>query len=235
MVKPARIAHVRSTNQDGLIRSVLFLSAALCAVGIVLMLMHPWLPLLQILVPVLAVGWVWQRYRRVQQRQQKHLHTVFYRLLQAHDGRMMLLDFAMTAAIPAVAARHYLDHRAKEFAARFEVTEQGDMVYVFSSLLLARSSPAAMPTVESVVNHNVKKPTQPERLMLSACLTQAELANRLGVVAKTISRKKRLPSFIDWTQTRDPDGVGWSYTAETQRFFPVSDRLPEQPEPEDGD
>lgn len=210
--------------KDSLIRSFLFLSATLVAVGLVLTLIRQMLPLLQLLAPVVIGWWFWQRYRKVHRRQQKHLHTVFYHLLQAHYGRMTLLDFAMAAAIPAIAARRYLDSRAKEFAARFEVTEQGDVVYVFSSLQLSQSPSPPTPTAESVV-------LDP----LPASLTQAELANRLGVAATTIYRKKHLPLFVKWTQARDPDGISWSYAATKQRFSPVSDRLSASPEIEGDD
>lgn len=231
MAKLTRMAKATSTDVGGLIRAFIFVCAALGAIGLVLMLIRQLLPLLQIALPLLLVGWWWQRRRRLQTRQQSRLHDVFYRLLQAHHGRITLLDFAMTAAIPAIAARHYLDNRAKEFAARFEVTEQGDVVYVFSSLQWGRSTASATPlkpiplrprpsspTDEAIAHDNAASATLP------ASLTQAELAKRLGVAAKTISRKKHSPLLSDWTQTRDPDGMGWSYVAQTQRFIPISDR-----------
>ncbi|MBW4470138.1 MAG: hypothetical protein KME45_07000 [Stenomitos rutilans HA7619-LM2] len=217
MAKLARMAKTTSPNVSGLIRSFLFLSAALGGIGLALTLLHRLLPFLQILVPVLGVWWVWQRHRKTQQRQQKQLNTLFYRLLQEHSGRMTLLDFAMTAAIPAVVARHYLDSRAKEFAARFEVTEQGDVVYVFSTLQFSRLKPTLTATT-------VTQDDSADVLPLLDALTQTELAKRLGVAAKTISRKKHLPTLLAWSQTRDPNGVSWSYDAEAQRFLPLSDR-----------
>ncbi|XGV98634.1 MAG: hypothetical protein ACAF41_06780 [Leptolyngbya sp. BL-A-14] len=235
MAKPARFAHASSTHKDSLIRSFMFLGATLVAVALVLTLIRQMLPLLQLLAPVVTGWWLWQRHRKVHLRQQKHLHTVFYHLLQAHGGRMTLLDFAMTAAIPAIAARRYLDSRAKEFAARFEVTEQGDVVYVFSSLQLSRSPLPSTSAIEPTVEDSTPTSMQPEPEAVPSSLTQTELANRLGVTATTISRKKYSPLFMNWTQARDPKGIGWSYAAEAQRFSPVNDRLPAQPESEDGD
>ncbi|PSB26964.1 hypothetical protein [Stenomitos frigidus] len=210
---------------SNLVRYAVIFGATLCLVGVVSTLVQTLLPLLQILVPLLAVWWLWQRYRKVQNRQQKHLHTTFYRLLQEHQGRMTLLDFAMTAEIPAIAARYYLDNRAKEFAARFEVTEQGDVVYVFSTLQFSRMQPS--PTATPVASEDSMN-----ELQRSKALSQAELAKRLGVAAKTVSRKKHLSTLSDWTQTRDPNGVSWSYDAQAQRFFPVSDRPSAQSETE---
>lgn len=210
------MAKADKTNVGTLTRSLVFLGGVLCFMMLAVLLIHRLLPFLQILLPGLAGWWFWQRYRMGQGRQQKRLRTIFYRLLREHHGQVMLLDFAMTAEIPAIAARHYLDSRAQEFAARFEVTEQGDVVYVFSSLQLARLQPPAAPTTLPI-----DSTTAPD---LPASLTQAELAKRLGVTAKTISRKKHSSLLSDWTQTRDPEGVGWSYAAQTQRFFPLSDR-----------
>lgn len=233
MAKLTRMAKAPSTDVSGLIRSLMFVGAALGAIGLVLTLICQLLPVFQIALPLAVVWWFWQQHRRLQTRQQNRLHDVFYSLLQAQHGRITLLDFAMTASIPAIAARHYLDHRAKEFAARFEVTEQGDVVYVFSSLQWERSTSALKPTAlkptplkpiplrrtDKAITHESADST-----MLPASLTQAELAKRLGVAAKTISRKKHSPLLQDWTQTRDPDGVAWSYAAQSQRFYPIGDR-----------
>ena len=214
MAKVLRTMKPAEQSINRLVRYGAIFGGTLCLVGLVSTLVQALLPVLQILVPVLVVWWLWHRHRKVQKRQQKHLHTTFYHLLQEYQGRMTLLDFAMTAAIPAIAARAYLDTRAKEFAARFEVTEYGDVVYVFSMLQFSRVQQSQTATV--VADDSVNEPSLP------ASLTQAELAKRLGVTAKTVSRKKYLPTLSDWTQARDPNGVSWSYDAQVQRFFPVS-------------
>ncbi len=85
------------------------------------------------------------------------LLSCFAKLLKVRiNGQITLLDFAMTAEITAIAARHYLDSRAQEFAARFEVTEQGDVVYVFSSLQWSRSPSASIPMVGTLADGNTK-------------------------------------------------------------------------------
>lgn len=223
MAKLLRTAQPNHPGINSLGRYAAILGGAICLMGIVSALVHKLLPFLQVLVPALVAWWLWQRYRKGQNRQQKHLNTTFYRLLREHHGRMTLLDFAMAAEIPAIAARSYLDSRAREFAARFEVTEHGDVVYVFSTLQFSRVQPILAATA-------VVRGGSTDEPPLPASLTQAELAKRLGVAAKTVSRKKHLTTLIDWTQTRDPNGVSWSYDAQAQRFFPLSDRLPPQPE-----
>jgi hypothetical protein len=55
----------------------------------------------------------------------------FFNLLQRHQGRISLLDFAATTQLEPTIARRHLDSWAREFWADFEVTEQGDIYYVF--------------------------------------------------------------------------------------------------------
>lgn len=57
----------------------------------------------------------------------------FFHLLQLNQGRLSLLTFsAATRLEPAIARRH-LDGWAKEFSANFEVTDDGDIDYVFTN------------------------------------------------------------------------------------------------------
>ena len=44
---------------------------------------------------------------------------------------MTALDLAMNAKLPGSKVQEYLDKRASEFAADFEVTEQGGILYYF--------------------------------------------------------------------------------------------------------
>ena len=93
------------------------------------------LEIIKILLPWLMIGglaatgwWLWRRRQLEIRRQQQ----IFYSLIQAHQGRISVLDFAIAANLDAREARQFLDHRAEEFLANFEVTEQGDMIYLFN-------------------------------------------------------------------------------------------------------
>ncbi len=194
-----------TTDTSHFVRYTACLAGAFCLLGVALSLLHKLLPLVPVLVPGAIGWWLWQRHTRTQQRQQKSLNTAFYQLLREQQGRMTLLDFALATELPAIAARHYLDRRAKEFAARFDVTDQGDVVYVFSALAFPHPpAPRSQPAPAAL--------TVSARPTLPASLTQTELAKRLGVAAKTVSRQKLSPNLIDWTRGRDPDRVGWSYS-----------------------
>ncbi len=49
-------------------------------------------------------------------------------------------------------------------------------------------------------------------------LTQTQLAKRLLVESSTIFRQKNKDGFEEWSRTKDPDGLAWSYNKELKRF-----------------
>lgn len=57
----------------------------------------------------------------------------FFQLLQAHQGKVSLVDFAAATQLDPAVARRYLDRWAKECLADFEVSEGGDIYYVFAN------------------------------------------------------------------------------------------------------
>ncbi|UBF28947.1 hypothetical protein K9N68_14545 [Kovacikia minuta CCNUW1] len=203
------------TSDDSSVRYLVYVISALCAAGLAFSVLRILLPSLRVVVPILVGWWLWQRFRNFQKSQQDALNAIFYQLIQEHQGRVTVLDFAMSTQLSAVAAREFLDARAKEFSAHFEVTEQGDTFYVFRTLRSYPFQPsAAKPTnPQSIVSEKISPlPAEP--------LTQAQLARRLGVNADTIRRKKFSSDLAAWTQTRDPDGFGWMYVVQTRRFLP---------------
>lgn len=196
---------------------LIYTAAILGTAGLAVSLVRALLPLLQIALPVGIGWWVWRRYQLTQKKQQDTLNTIFYQLLQDHQGRITVLDFAMASRLPAIAAREFLDARAMDFTAHFEVTERGDVVYLFPTLKAPDQQP--MPQPERFHELPAVSPHEIERS--AEALTQAQLARRLGVSAGMISRRKLSPDLPEWTKTRDPDGVGWAYLAQAQRFLPV--------------
>jgi hypothetical protein len=53
-------------------------------------------------------------------------------------------------------------------------------------------------------------------------LIQAELAKRLDTTSSTIARRKIEPDFSEWSLSKDPDGLAWSYDADTKLFIAIS-------------
>jgi len=206
------MSRLEKTEETASIRPLLYAGGTILVVALVVSLVRTLLPILQILLPILAGWWWWQRYRKIQTTQQTTLNTVFYQLLRQHQGRMTVLDFAMTAHLPATTARQFLDARAREFSARFEVTEVGDVIYLFPTLAGTPLPP------DSLAPQPAELPTDDGALL---CLTQTQLAQRLGVSQGTLSRKKYAPDLAAWSQAKDPEGTAWLYRSPARRFFPV--------------
>lgn len=49
-------------------------------------------------------------------------------------------------------------------------------------------------------------------------LNQGDLAKRLDVHQNTIGKRKSDPDFSQWSQSKDPEGVAWKYSAKTKMF-----------------
>lgn len=59
------------------------------------------------------------------------LRGIFYRLLRNNQGQINVLRFSMEANISGAEAKAFLDERAREFNARFDVSEEGKISYYF--------------------------------------------------------------------------------------------------------
>ncbi|NDJ17328.1 hypothetical protein [Myxacorys almedinensis] len=84
-------------------------------------------------VPATALGtWllVQNRDRRTQ-KERDRLQKVFYKLLRETGGHLNVLRFSMEANISGTEAKEYLDERAREFNAAFNVSEEGKIFYSF--------------------------------------------------------------------------------------------------------
>jgi hypothetical protein len=91
-------------------------------------------------VPTMALGgWLslslYLRSKReqkaLQQQMSDRLQSIFYQILQENHGKVTVLSFAMQSQLPATTARAYLDEKAKEFNANFQVNEEGAISYHF--------------------------------------------------------------------------------------------------------
>lgn len=52
-------------------------------------------------------------------------------------------------------------------------------------------------------------------------LIQSELARRLDTTSSPLARRKSEDNFTEWSQTKDPDGLAWSYDTESKLFTTV--------------
>ncbi|HEY9850692.1 MAG TPA: hypothetical protein V6D28_14595 [Leptolyngbyaceae cyanobacterium] len=70
-------------------------------------------------------------HRQGKQEKYDRLNTNFYKLVKETNGQITVLRFAMETQLPGKQAKAYLDEKAKEFQAAFDVTENGDIIYRF--------------------------------------------------------------------------------------------------------
>lgn len=149
----------------------------------------------------LGIGWTFRLYRLNRLARADKLNSIFYQLIQENQGKITVLDLAMKAQISGNIAQDFLEKRAQEFAADFEIKDGGGILYQFST----------------AYEEEVNLP-----LVLSP-LTQTDLAKRLAVHPNTISKRKTRPDFRLWSYQKDPDSIGWEYSPETKRFYPIKD------------
>lgn len=65
------------------------------------------------------------------QKINEQLQSTFYRMILENEGRITVLKFAMHSQLPPATAKEYLDQKAKEFNADFNVNEDGGISYYF--------------------------------------------------------------------------------------------------------
>ena len=84
-------------------------------------------------IPITAWGaWLaWGLYRQRQKEERDRLQAIFYHLLKQGHGSVTVLKLAMEAKLSGADAKQYLDAKAKEFGATFDVTDRGSIAYEF--------------------------------------------------------------------------------------------------------
>lgn len=84
-------------------------------------------------VPLAAWGgWIVLGLSQDKQRAERdRLNAAFSKLLIQGDGRITTLAFSLETGLPGNMAKVYLDERAKEFDANFDVDDQGNVNYRF--------------------------------------------------------------------------------------------------------
>lgn len=80
--------------------------------------------------PASLGGWLLYASSRAERQA---IREQFFQLLQANRGRLSLLDFAAATRLEPAIAREHLNTWAKEFSASFEVSDGGDIYYIFST------------------------------------------------------------------------------------------------------
>ncbi|WP_448596873.1 HMA2 domain-containing protein [Thermoleptolyngbya sp.] len=87
------------------------------------------------------------------------------------------------------------------------------------------STPAAPPSPRPDRSTDIANPADGDQpaVTLPEPLTQRDLAERLGVASQSITPRRQQPTFQDWSQEQDPEGIAWCYRPESGTFHPLSE------------
>ena len=72
--------------------------------------------------------------------------------------------------------------------------------------------------VTDLRSHQRNTSVLPVDSIVDNALTQIELAKRLQVDSATLTKNRAKPNFSEWSQSKDPEGMAWSYLAELKRY-----------------
>lgn len=134
---------------------------------------------------ILGGGLIWSASRRRKQDERDRLRDQFFQLLTEGDGHITVLRFAMETGLEGDVAKQYLDDRAKEFNASYNVTEEGKFSYYFD---VGSSAGVPLPEAASV------SPSLPKR-------------ERFDVVLETIPAGQQSEIL---KEIQEITGVSWS-------------------------
>ncbi len=134
--------------------------ALLISISVLLLLLKSTLPVLLTLVGGTGAWQIWKRFQKLQQEQTAYLDAIFYRLIRENQGRITPLDLAMNTKLPAQEVQDYLDRRATEFAAHFDITEQGGILYYFETVQSFNTAAAIAPSESSVLEAEILPPSE---------------------------------------------------------------------------
>ena len=95
------------------------------------------------------------------------------------------------------------------------------------------ASQSALPTDIQLNGHKTKSAT-PKQPSSSLSLSQAKLAQRLGLTARNLSRERSKPEFSEWSRGLDPEGIAWIYDPSSKSFQTIEPdlKLPIPPIPQ---
>lgn len=85
-------------------------------------------------LPSLGLGswFIWSLTSQSKREKDDRLQTAFYHILENNGGKITVLRFAKETDLSGTEAKQYLEAKAKEFNANYDVSEQGDITYRFT-------------------------------------------------------------------------------------------------------
>lgn len=78
-------------------------------------------------------GWLlWNERRKSRKADEQRLQAIFYEQLKLSQGSITVAQFAVENNLTPSFAKQYIEEKAKELNATFEINENGDIYYHFS-------------------------------------------------------------------------------------------------------
>jgi len=220
-----------------------FLILILPVAILIIFLFATWRIILALLLFSVGLN-VYQQYQW--QKWSQQVDPLFYSLIQHNQGSITPLDLAMKANFSAATAKRYLESKAHEFGAQCRNYESQDPIYYFMTAsilgsILDDSEPTLLPETSqnndpsALPEESIDTPIYPsssveapehletadENQSDSSSLIQSELAKRLDVHSSTIYKRRDDADFSQWTKSRDPEGIAWTYDPDTRLFSPL--------------
>jgi DNA modification methylase len=83
----------------------------------------------------ITAGWLRRGLKQqAEEEMSDRLRSSFFRLVQEGNGNITVMRFAMDTKLSGEAAKQYLDEKAAEFNANFNVSDNGGVAYYFPEL-----------------------------------------------------------------------------------------------------
>jgi hypothetical protein len=134
----------------------------------------------------------------------------------------------LTASAPPMAIASPIPESEKTIASPFatlaEIKEERQTVPETIAEITPMTEAEKTPEpIEEAVNEVIATESATAQANSNALtLIQSDLAKRLDTTSSTIARRKTEPDFADWSLSKDPDGVAWSYDPETKLFIAIA-------------
>ena len=138
----------------------------------------------------------------------------------------------LTASTPPVSIAASIPEPEKTFASPFaslaEIKEERqtvpDAIAEITPITETKQIPEPIEETvpEAIATEPVTEDVVASTLSNPLTLIQSDLAKRLDTTSSTIARRKTEPDFADWSLSKDPDGVAWSYDPETKLFIAIA-------------
>ncbi|YAI82000.1 MAG: hypothetical protein ACQJCO_09545 [cyanobacterium endosymbiont of Rhopalodia sterrenbergii] len=128
------------------------------------------------------------------------------------------IDLNITSKTPKIKQDELSDKAVRFFSQLAELEKERQK--------LGKPDPDTSPnlklkTIAQTLSENSLTQEKSTKISSELSLIQVDLAKRLDTTPSTIGRRKSDPSFPEWSQNKDPEGVAWKYLQKLRLFVPV--------------